>query len=474
MSPEVTGAEDLDDYGTWESADDYGPVWVPAVAEGWAPYRDGHWGWIAPWGWTWIDDAPWGFAPFHYGRWVFFRGNWAWAPGPRRYAPVYAPALVGWVGSAHAAVGVGAPLVGWFPLGWNEVYVPAYRVSNDYVRSVNVTNTHATRAVINNYITNNPAIVDGGNGRHGVADGAAAGQRYANVAVPGAVTATSRTAFTTAQPVASHLARLPQEALARAPLGTGAPAIAPTTGSLGRPATTIPRAAPQLWTRPVVARTPPPPPPPSFEAQRHAVAANGGLPVAFRGFAAAPAAGGSAPQPSRARADVVQVSPSSTAPRVRGDRPVAPRTAPAYAAPAQQPAPRPVPEVRPRVQEYRAPAPAYAAPAQQPAPRAVPEVRPPVQEYRAPAREATPATAPLPRPVPEYRPPAQEYRAPAPAREAVPAPAPQPAPEYRAPEPRQETATREFHAPPPAAREAHPATPPAKPEKASKPERDKG
>src|SRR3989449_172684 len=79
---EVIGHEDLDDYGDWRETGPYGAVWVPrSMIVGWAPYRDGHWAWVDPWGWTWIDDAPWGFAPFHYGRWVYAEGGWAWVPG---------------------------------------------------------------------------------------------------------------------------------------------------------------------------------------------------------------------------------------------------------------------------------------------------------------------------------------------------------------------------------------------------------
>jgi hypothetical protein len=69
VSPEMTGAEDLDRYGQWEQTPEYGALWVPrSVAADWAPYTTGHWAWVRPWGWTWVDDAPWGFAPFHYGR----------------------------------------------------------------------------------------------------------------------------------------------------------------------------------------------------------------------------------------------------------------------------------------------------------------------------------------------------------------------------------------------------------------------
>ena len=61
VSPEMTGYEELDAYGSWR-----GEAWYPnSVPAGWAPYRDGHWAWVDPWGWTWVDAAPWGFAPSH-------------------------------------------------------------------------------------------------------------------------------------------------------------------------------------------------------------------------------------------------------------------------------------------------------------------------------------------------------------------------------------------------------------------------
>jgi len=89
VSPEMTGAEDLDRYGRWDRLPDYGTVWFPfEVAADWAPYRYGHWAWVRPWGWTWVDDAPWGFAPFHYGRWVYRRNVWCWAPGTYVARPV--------------------------------------------------------------------------------------------------------------------------------------------------------------------------------------------------------------------------------------------------------------------------------------------------------------------------------------------------------------------------------------------------
>ena len=161
VSPEMTGIEDLDRNGRWEQNNDYGPLWVPrVVASGWAPYAAGHWAFVSPWGWTWIDDAPWGFAPFHYGRWVYLRNTWAWAPGNFVARPVYAPALVGWIGSPRVGVGISvggsnfSASVGWFPLAPREVYVPSYRVSPRYVEQVNI--THVTNITNITTIINNP------------------------------------------------------------------------------------------------------------------------------------------------------------------------------------------------------------------------------------------------------------------------------------------------------------------------------
>jgi len=41
---EMVGVEDLDEYGVWTEAPQYGWVWRPrTISAGWAPYRDGHW-----------------------------------------------------------------------------------------------------------------------------------------------------------------------------------------------------------------------------------------------------------------------------------------------------------------------------------------------------------------------------------------------------------------------------------------------
>lgn len=154
VSEEVIGYADLDDYGSWNDEPTYGSVWYPTrVDVGWTPYRYGRWSWVDPWGWTWVDNSPWGFAPFHYGRWAYIGNRWGWCPGPSRVRPIYAPALVAFVGGSGWGVSVGfnSGPVGWFPLGPRDVYVPWYRASRDYFTNVNVRNT----TIINNtYITN--------------------------------------------------------------------------------------------------------------------------------------------------------------------------------------------------------------------------------------------------------------------------------------------------------------------------------
>jgi uncharacterized protein DUF6600 len=129
VSQDVVGYDDLDDYGDWRDDPDYGHIWYPnRVSAGWAPYREGHWDWISPWGWTWVDDSPWGYAPYHYGRWVVIGGRWGWVAGPVAVRAVYAPALVVFIGAG--GIGFGGN-VGWFPLRPREVYVPSYHVSRE-------------------------------------------------------------------------------------------------------------------------------------------------------------------------------------------------------------------------------------------------------------------------------------------------------------------------------------------------------
>jgi hypothetical protein len=121
VAPEVTGAEDLNNYGSWQNLPTVGDVWVPPVAADWAPYSDGDWSYVDPWGWTWVDSAPWGFAPFHYGRWIFARNRWMWVPDSKTTPVVYAPALVAFYGGGASGT------VSWYALGPREQYIPPWR-----------------------------------------------------------------------------------------------------------------------------------------------------------------------------------------------------------------------------------------------------------------------------------------------------------------------------------------------------------
>jgi hypothetical protein len=145
VSPEVPGRADLDDNGEWSEQPEYGPVWYPnEVAPGWAPYSDGYWNYVGPWGWTWIGYEPWGFAPYHYGRWAFIGSRWGWCPGPIYARPFYGPAFVGFLGGAGFGVGFGFGAgfgVGWFPLGFHEPFYPGFRASRVFINNINIRNT---------------------------------------------------------------------------------------------------------------------------------------------------------------------------------------------------------------------------------------------------------------------------------------------------------------------------------------------
>ncbi len=270
VSPDMVGYEDLDEYGGWQVSV-YGPVWFPRhVVVGWSPYHYGHWVWIEPWGWTWVDDAPWGFAPFHYGRWVSVGGVWGWSPGPARMRPVYAPALVAWVGGRNWSVGIGiGGGVGWVPLGYGEAYYPAYHVSEVYVRNVNITNTRITNVTVvtNNYtrIVNNTTVIN---------------ERHMNQGVAGGVTVVSHDAFVNARPVAGAAVRLNPRDAANAQVMASAQ-VAPVRGSvLGAghertsalpPSNVVGR---QVW-----AKQPPPQRPVAFDRRQPVLERNAGRPL---------------------------------------------------------------------------------------------------------------------------------------------------------------------------------------------------
>lgn len=438
VAPEVIGYEDLDAYGSWRSAEGYGAVWTPrSVAADWAPYSTGHWSWIEPYGWTWVDDAPWGFAPYHYGRWAHIRGAWSWVPGPRTVRPVYAPALVAFVGGSNFRVSVSSgPAtagIAWFPLAPGEVYRPAYNVTQDYFRNVNISNT----VVNNTYITNvyNQTDVTEVN--------------YRNRQVNNAITAVPTVAFAQSQPV--HRVAMPvnREAVARAQVMTSL-AVAPTLMSMtgGAPPAAQKPAADVLRRTAVVREAPPPvtsvaPAPQRMQAQQ---------PLPGRAVERAPAAvspanpapapnvrvvGAETPKPMLMRSrdgegrrgmtpGVAGSAPAAPSGAMQpGAAPLAPRAAPpAMGQPAA--APPPVMQSAPGVAPQRAAPPAAGVPgAIAPAPAAVPPApaaaRPqdPNERRREERREERrPATA---APLPGDAPRAMQPGAPGPAVAAPPA-----------------------------------------------------
>lgn len=335
VSPEMTGAEDLDRHGRWERHSEYGAIWFPLeVRAGWAPYQQGRWAWVRPWGWTWVDEAPWGFAPFHYGRWVSYRGRWGWCPGDYVARPVYAPALVAWVGGPNLSVSIniGGPTVGWVPLAPRERYVPYYVHTPVYIDRVN---PHIRGPGYVPQVPTGPVM-------------------YTNQGVPGAVTVVPRDVLVNRQPVARGAIDNSewQRSRSRDPLVVVSPPererpsvrVQPVPGGAqvvpapdrrdvwqepGRrpgleqrpPVQPLPQ--PQIQTQPQPQPTVRPYPVPSESNPSRA-------PVTVQTRPAAPAPG------------MVQPAPQQPAPAVQQAAPVKP--APPAAAPSVRPAPLPAPE----------------------------------------------------------------------------------------------------------------------------------
>jgi hypothetical protein len=466
----MTGGDDLTRYGSYQATPDYGQVWYPSsVPADWAPYRTGHWAYVGRWGWTWVDQQPWGFAPFHYGRWVNYGGRWGWvaaAPdAPPDLRPVYAPALVAFVGvggAALAGVGFGAGFVGggggigWVPLGFREPYHPWYHVSERYIQNVNrvsVVNVRNitvvnNRTVINNYANARAATV-------APATALVRGEKLSGIARP-----LPPAALAKAQPV---VGRLPVTPTAQTPGLTRGEARRYNIALPARPATP---AAPGPQIRPAAPSSRPAlrPAPGARPAPVAPHAPRPGLPALRPAGEAGhrPAPVPTAPQvrpperpaaPQRPEPAARPVPPAAARPaRPEIGRPAAPATQRPAPAPAPRPgmrdnaarpAPRPAPEPATQRPEH-APAPRPGmrdnaarpafrpAPEPRPAPRPAPQARP----VPRPSAEARPAERPAPAPRPEAR-PASEAR-------PAPRPAPQARPEHRlAPDNRKAPPTRD-------------------------------
>ena len=452
LSHDVVGYEDLDDKGDWRDDSNYGHVWFPnQVAAGWAPYHDGHWDWIAPWGYTWVDDASWGYAPFHYGRWVTVGGRWGWVAGPVAVRAVYAPALVVFIGGG--GVGFGGN-VGWFPLGPREVYVPSYHVSREYVNRVNISNT----TVNNTQITNvyNTTIINKTTNITNVT--------YANRNVQGAVTAVPQRAFASAQPVGRAAVAVNAQQIAAASVNARV-AVAPTRESvLGAKAATAnhvtaPPAA--VMNRQVIAKTTPPPPPVPFAKQQQALAAHPGQPLARSEVRSLRPANVTATQPMVRQAPPGKPATPNTGrpgnqPNQPGNQPGAARPdRPGSAPPANQPN-----TARPSQPANTPPAnqpnaarpsqPANAPPANRPSNQPAPNERPGATNPAQPNRPTPTQPSNRPEPNRPTEPPVRNNRPPS-AQPNQPAPNNRPEPSRNQPAPRPQT-------PQPS---AQPRTPPA-------------
>jgi hypothetical protein len=155
VNADISGVDDLDEYGSWSQIPEYGRCWSPArVSADWRPYRAGRWVWQDPWGWSWVSNEPWGWAPYHYGRWVRSRSRWYWVPvGPDVRTVRYAPALVAFVGGPGFSVSVsvgGGGNVGWFPLAPRDPFIPWW---GSRARETNVTNITNVTYVNRTYVT---------------------------------------------------------------------------------------------------------------------------------------------------------------------------------------------------------------------------------------------------------------------------------------------------------------------------------
>jgi hypothetical protein len=432
VSRDVVGYQDLDANGSWRVDATYGNVWTPnRVPAGWAPYRDGHWAWVDPWGWTWVDDAPWGFAVSHYGRWANLQGTWGWVPGPPRTRAYYAPALVVFVGGDNFQLAISSGNVGgvaWFPLGPREVYRPSYPVSRGYFDNVNQSNTVINTTVVTN-VYNNTNVTN---------------IVYANRNVPGAVVAVPTTAFVQSQAVSRAAVRVSQETIVSAPVAV-APRVAPTQKSVHGAAAQSDKPPARVFERPVVAHTAPPATHVGFAAQQQQLTAKPGQPLdeAARkelkpaATAPAPVVKLVAPAPEAPKAMIAPPAPAAAKPATASAKsderaaPAAPATstkpgtethdaAPSQRTPPATAAQAPEQRGRPEQREQPVAAPMPVAPS--PAERAKPEQRGKAEQRDQPvtAPPTTPPAAAPPKPAPTPpAPPAQQ-----PAQRVRPEPAP--------------------------------------------------
>ncbi|QDP72739.1 hypothetical protein FOG18_09305 [Legionella israelensis] len=264
VSSAVIGYEDLEFYGKWKSVKKHGYVWIPDdVEEDWVPYRTGHWVWIQQWGWTWVDEQPWGFAPFHYGRWTYIEKRWAWVPGPVDVEPLYAPALVAFVGGRNFQLEVTTGTVGiaWFPLGPGDIYIPPYDVSRHYFTQINISNTVINNTYINKIYNDRSVNIN-----------------YQNVNISNAITAVPTQTFIQSQPVSSATVQVSEETIEKAPISSFA-SVTPESASLLGGAETDVQPAQDITDRSAIVKTEPAAQPVPFSKEKQLLEKNPGEPL---------------------------------------------------------------------------------------------------------------------------------------------------------------------------------------------------
>ncbi|KTD22929.1 DUF6600 domain-containing protein [Legionella londiniensis] len=265
VSSEVIGYAELEKHGQWKTIKQYGTVWIPrTVQKKWAPYRSGQWIWVSGWGWTWVDEQPWGFAPFHYGRWLYIEQQWAWVPGPLEVEPIYAPALVAFIGGTKFKLQVGSQTNGiaWFPLAPGEVYIPPYQVSQNYFIQVNISNTIINQTYVTNIYNNqNVDIV------------------YQNINVTDGITAVPLSTFVQSEPVANNVVQISEEEIQSAPI-TQVATVAPEPISvLGTAEATGAIPSSEVLDENTIVKNEPPPEPAPFAEERKLLENNPGIPL---------------------------------------------------------------------------------------------------------------------------------------------------------------------------------------------------
>jgi hypothetical protein len=375
---DMTGAYELSQYGNWDQDEEYGAIWYPNVGPDWAPYREGYWANVPPWGWTWVDNEPWGFAPFHYGRWIDRGGRWGWiaadrggyGPGVR---PVYAPAVVSFFGLAAGltAAALASHAVGWVPLGPGEAFRPYYHTTAAYDRRINMLNVRNVGQVNFAETHVDPAhFVNRGGATYITAGAMSHGDpvaRYGHPVAPDMLAG--------ARPAGAADFRLPPQTM---PLAQSRPAPAPHptafTDRHNVPPVVVSHAPAEI--RPGLAVTRPqqlfganpgyhaPPPPPGITGMGHAFTA----PPQNQPRVYTPGIGQTETYPGQ--------PPRQTLPQVYRPEPTPEPVYPPQAAPNHLPQVY-HPDMTPTPQTYRPPAPAFQ-------PQQVPAFHPPPPPHPAP------------------------------------------------------------------------------------------